>query len=286
MMAPPSKNPHIFFHVGLGKTGTTFLQYRVFPFLKGVHYIQRSKYHKAKSIIAQTNSSKYLVSREFDQQLEREVKDFSATYPEATPIIVFRRHDKWIASQYKRFIKNGYRFSFPDFFDLHADNGKFKIKDLSYYKMIQLLDKYFSPTPIVLLFQDLKNNPVAFIEKIVELLEVSYNKKDINTAKKHVSYNQQQLRAVYAMGNIINLQKRPLSRLKVIHFLGALGLDIVRYLTLYSALLLPRQWFSDTPFIPEHHLTEVREYFASDWEKCLKFAEQHHYRPSPSAAPH
>ena len=29
----------IFFHVGTGKTGSTFLQSRIFPKLKGIHYI-------------------------------------------------------------------------------------------------------------------------------------------------------------------------------------------------------------------------------------------------------
>ena len=43
--------PVIFFHVGLGKTGTTFLQDRFFPKLEGIDYLPRNKYHKAEEYI-------------------------------------------------------------------------------------------------------------------------------------------------------------------------------------------------------------------------------------------
>ena len=36
----------IYFHVGISKTGSTFLQQRVFPFLKNIHYIPTRKYFK------------------------------------------------------------------------------------------------------------------------------------------------------------------------------------------------------------------------------------------------
>jgi len=123
----------IYFHVGLGKTGTTFLQYNVFNKLKGVYYIQRTKYKKAIKIIGQGAAEKYFISREFDQQIEVEVMQFAKHYPNTTAIIVFRRHDGWIASQYRRFVKNGYICSFEEFLDLEHDSGIFKIKDLTYY---------------------------------------------------------------------------------------------------------------------------------------------------------
>ena len=95
----------IFFHVGTGKTGTTFLQYRVFPKLRNIYYIQRTRYKNVKNIIAESDAQKILISREFDQQLEKEIRWFTHTYPDTTPIIVFRRHDSYIASQYRRFVK-------------------------------------------------------------------------------------------------------------------------------------------------------------------------------------
>lgn len=124
MSNTPKKN--IYFHVGTGKTGTTFLQYRVFSKFRDIYYIQRTRYKNAKKIINGSNYEKYLISREFDQQLEHEVKLFSADFPDAIPMIVFRRHDGYIASQYRRFVKNGFTGDFSEFFDLEKDKGFFK----------------------------------------------------------------------------------------------------------------------------------------------------------------
>jgi hypothetical protein len=41
----------IYFHVGLGKTGTKFLQHEFFPKITGIYYIKPQKYIRAKSII-------------------------------------------------------------------------------------------------------------------------------------------------------------------------------------------------------------------------------------------
>ena len=115
--------PEIYFHVGMGKTGSKYIQYRVFPKFKGIRYIQRTSYNRAKKIIQKEDALKYLVSNEFDQQLEEEVKYWASTFPDTHPIIVFRRQDSWIASQYRRFIKNSYTFSFSEFIDLKNDQG-------------------------------------------------------------------------------------------------------------------------------------------------------------------
>jgi len=159
----------IYFHVGLGKTGSTFLQYNVFPKLKGVHYIQRTRYKQAIDIIKRTKHQRYFVSNEFDQQLEEEVLRFSSVFPNTTPIIVFRRQDEWIASQYRRFIKNGHTFPFNEFIDLENDTGYFKIKDLQFYDMIGLLKKHFTKPPLVLFYNDMKHHLKHLLIKLLRL---------------------------------------------------------------------------------------------------------------------
>ena len=75
----------IFFHVGTGKTGSTFLQSRIFPKLKGIHYIPTNRYHKIFEEISQSTSKKLLISREFDRQMEREILHFSKSTPILPP---------------------------------------------------------------------------------------------------------------------------------------------------------------------------------------------------------
>lgn len=109
-------NPkEIFFHVGLARTASTYLQHKVFPRLQGVHYIAPNQYRRYQHIISDTTSTKYLVSREFDQRLDSASRQFAQSFPDAKIMIVLRRSDRWIASQYRRFVKNGYALSFQEF---------------------------------------------------------------------------------------------------------------------------------------------------------------------------
>ncbi len=263
----------IFFHVGTGKTGTTYLQYRVFPYFKGIYYIQRTKYKKSKDIIQNTDYEKYLLSREFDQQMEDEVKWFSADFPDTKPIIVFRRHDSYIASQYRRFVKNGFRGGFKDFFDIENDKGFFRKKDLDYFSMIKMLEKYFTKKPVVLFYEDMRENPQEFIKKLAEKLNVTYNPDDIDLSRKHTSYSEKQLKWMQKFGKHINLKKRKLSENPVIHFLAHIPFEGFRYFMLYSAKILPETTeMKNRPLIDKKDLEEVKEYFTADWEKCKAYA--------------
>ena len=84
----------IYFHVGISKTGSTFLQKRVFPFLRNIHYIPTRKYLNINEEILSIKQGNILVSREFDRQFEREVDLFAKNHQNVVPIIVFRRHDQ------------------------------------------------------------------------------------------------------------------------------------------------------------------------------------------------
>ena len=263
----------IFFHVGTGKTGTTFLQYRIFPKFKGIYYIQRTRFRRAKNIINSTHYNNYLLSREFDQQLEKRVKSFAEDFPETTAIIVFRRHDSYIASQYRRFVKNGFTGSFTEFFDVENDKGYFRKKDLDYYWQIGILEKNFKPKPIVLFYEDFSKDPRAFIDKLVKLLDVSVNHNKLNLKRKHSSYSEKQLKAILVAGKYINLRKRRIFKSGFLHFIWRLYLGSMRYPILFFSKCIPEKFFTKEPLIPEAELEKVRAYYQADWEKCHDYTE-------------
>ncbi len=262
----------IFFHVGLGKTGTTFLQYRVFPYFQGIQYIQRTKYKKSKEIIKDGESSKYLLSREFDHQFEEEVKWFAQTYPDTTPIVVFRRQDSYIASQYRRFTKNGFNLDFDAFINLDDDSGFFKIKDLDYGRHIKILEDNFNKKPIVLIYDDLKNDPKKFVTDLANRLGVTIDINKVDFSTKHSSYSEKQLKAIAALSEKMDLRKRRIFDNGLLHLLSRLYMSIFRYGTLYTAKILPDSLFSEEPLIDPKKLERVREYFADDWEETKNYA--------------
>jgi len=258
--------------VGTGKTGTTYLQYRVFPKLEGIQYIQRTKFRRYPQLIAKSNSERILLSREFDQQLEREIKAFTRHYPDTTPIIVFRRHDSYIASQYRRFVKNGFTGSFTDFFDLDRDEGYFKQIDLNYQHQVELLKKYFTQPPLIFIYEDMRENPTAFFQIMAKAMGAQLNIDDINLNRKHTSYSLKQLKFIKQTGRRINLRKRRVFSNSILHFFWKIYMGAIRYSVLYLGRVLPDSRFDDTPLIDPRELERVQAAYAEDWEAVKSLA--------------
>ncbi|MEQ8518864.1 MAG: hypothetical protein RLN79_08990 [Cytophagales bacterium] len=270
-----NKIPKVFYHVGMGRAASTYLQYDVFPFFKNVTYIQRTRFKYFNKIVKRGKSEKYFVSREYDQQFDEEVEKFSKQFPDAHPIVVFRRHDGWIASQYRRFVKNGNHLTFKEFIDLENDKGLFSIADLSYYPKINYLEKHFSNKPLVVFYEEMINDPFTFIDRIANFMNASYNRDDINLDKRHSSYNKNQIRAIYWVGNYFNIRKRRVFNNSLLHFLWRIYLGSIRYSILYIAKILPDSMFNQGPLIEPEELHAVKEYFKEDWGKCITYAENH-----------
>lgn len=264
-----SNSPEIYFHVGTGKTGSTFLQARVFPLLKDIHYIPTNRYHKIFLEIENCRAEKILVSREFDQQLEREVKRFSEKHPNTTPIIVFRRHDSYIASQYRRFVKNGFTGSFQVFFDLQTNKGYFKQSDLDYKKQVTLLKKHFSKEPIIFTYEDFKENAQNFTQKWAEIMNCSLENEQVDWSRKHTSYSEHQLKVIKRFGKLIKLTKRRIFKNNILHFLWRIYLGSIRYSILHLAFLTPK---NAEKLISEEELKAVKNHYQEDWNYIQSIA--------------
>ncbi len=268
------KKKEIFYHVGLGKTGTTYLQYRVFPKFKGVFYIQRTKYKKSFDIIKKTNHKKYLVSNEFDRQFPVEIKRIASHFPEAKIIMVLRRHDSWLASQYRRWVKNGYPYSFEKFIDLDNDQGEWKQNEALFYPYIEMIEKLFKEKPLVLLYDDLKKDPILFFKKIADFVGADFNPEDISLKRVHTSYNEKQL-LFRRKWNRFFAGTMKESKNKYIAFLqNIFYIKPIRYGALYLAKLLPDSLKPNEPLTPESHLKRIREFYQNDWDKCVEYVKK------------
>jgi hypothetical protein len=266
-------DPEIYFHVGMGKAASTFLQYSIFPEFKGVHYIQRTRYKRAPKIISAGKHKKYLLSGELDNRLfENYVSDFSAKFPETKTFIVLRRHDSWIASQYRRYLKNGYALNFKEFFDLSCDSGFWKQKDLYFFPLIQILEKYFRYKPLVLFYEDLRNNPEEFIRRIGDYTGAVYDIRQFDLTRRHSSYNEKQLKAIMAVSKRIDIRRKRTLKNKTIRVIIGLIPNLIRYSVLYLAPLLPDSLFRKEELIPPGTLSEIRQKYTPDWDQCIAYA--------------
>ena len=266
--------PEIYFHVGLGKTASTYLQMDVFPKFKNIHYIRTNRFKKAKEIIAQGKHDRYLVSREFDRQLEDEVKKFSADYPDAAPIVIFRRQDGWMASQYRRHVKNGHTYDFKGYFDVENNNGEWDRKEADFYSKLMILEKHFTKKPLVFFYEELREDQLKVIDKIAAFTKSTYDKSSISTSKNHSSYNENQLKGIKKIAKVIPLRKRYDSKIKLFNKIRNWGIQAIRYPLLFTFKLLPNSSFSSEPLISKKDLDQVREYFNEDWKKVKQYAEE------------
>jgi len=264
-------NKNIYFHVGLAKTGSTFLQNNFFPKLQNIKYISTHKYRRCIDIINNTNYDSYLISREFDRQLEGEVKKILNHFPETKIIIVFREHKKWISSQFKRFSKNGYHFKFEDFYN-NTNSGYWKNEDMIYIDKINIIKKYSKYDPLVLNFDELKINPHSYLSKISEYTNSNYSKSNISLNVVHKSYSEKQL--IFLKGFCRIFKPNPpkyYADNKLKHWLYFRPWWLLFHLVMYVAYFLPKNMIVKKPLIDNNYLKKTMKKYRSDWDEILKY---------------
>ncbi len=240
--------------------------------MKGIYYIHPTKYRHYQSIIESSEAEKFFVSREMDQQLEREVKKFSAVYPQTIPIIVLRNNESWIASQYKRFLKNGYPYTFKEFFDIENNSGFWKIEDAAFYPKLEILEKYFHQKPVVLLYEDLRNQPFQFIDRIANCMGASYDKNEIPLEPHHTAYEEKQLKVMRSVSKYIFTKNPKYKGSRFNTWMRRRSRMLLCYIILYGAWLVPKSMVSKRELIPKEELEKIKAYYKTDWESCLNYA--------------
>jgi len=271
---PRNRKPEVYFHVGLGKVASKYLQHGVFPHFRDIHYIPTRLFYKSVKEIQKGLHPSYLVSREFDTQFEEEVRKFARHFPDARPILLLRRHDDWIASQYRRFAKNGFFGSFKEFIDPEKDEGRFGMESLSFYRKIEILKECFSNEPLVLIYDELLESPWGFIDKIARYCQAGYDKEDIRLERRHTSYGEKQIRWMQLVNRRLNIHEPRYIRLPVLKFFQRIPYLLYRYMILYSGLLVPSSWLGHEPLIPPGELERIRELTREDWERCVSYVEK------------
>lgn len=264
----------IYFHVGLGKVASTYLQQCVFPRLEGIHYIPTRQYRKSMAIIPKLQAKKILVSREFDRQFEQEVRWFTSTYPQVRIIVILRRHDAWIASQYRRHVKNGWFYEFKQFFDLEGDQGYWKHEDVLYYPRLRVIEETCKHKPLVLFHDELVNDPWAFFNKIAAYTGTGYSQSRISLRSVHTSYGEKQLSVLrsFCKRYIRKVPQGHANKLK--HWLFYRPYWALFHLIMYAANLVPDRMVSDQPLIDPSLLEQVRGMYTTDWEQVRQYAEE------------
>lgn len=265
------KLPEIFFHVGLPKTATTYLQRKFFPYLKGIHFTKKHHFKYHERIIKETDSNSFLFSCEYDKSMEKVLQDFSAKYPEAKIIISFRRHDKWINSKYKYHIrKNGYK-KFNEFISLDNEESFWKKSDLFFMNYIHLIEKYFKHPPLIIFQDELKEKPYKVFDRICKYINATYEKDDIKLATIKRAYSNKQLYVVRSFNRIVK-HNEDLFKKGLVRTLHRKSRAFFIHLTATLAGFLPKSLIPAETLIPKRELERIKNFYKDDWEMCYEYA--------------
>jgi len=264
----------ITFHPGLAKTASTWLQHRFFPTLEGVHYLPRWQYRRYARVIRDAGHPNVVISREFDRQFEREVTRFAGHFPQAGTILLLRRHDGYVASQYRRFIKNANHAEFRDFLDLDHDRGIWKQDEIRFMPMIRLLESLFERPPLVLFHQDLLDDPHRVLGAMAEYIGATYRREAVGLGRVHPSHGEKQLKVMRAITRRLPWRPSPQTENRFLCWLQVRTRLLTVHLVLGAARLVPAGLVDKGPLIPPEELRRIREFYADDWEDCRAFAAQ------------
>jgi hypothetical protein len=152
----------LYFHVGLQKTGTTFLQQEVFPKWEGISYLKAD----LEVLLRLDEKRTYLVSCEglsgqnwaHHDMREKSLKRLSEAFPGSRVLISFRKHSGYIVSSYRQYLQRGGALPFDEYFDLANDRGFMKRDDFQFRRKIDAIEEYFRRTPFVFLHEELRKD--------------------------------------------------------------------------------------------------------------------------------
>jgi len=180
----------LYLHIGLHKTGTTFLQDYIFPNLKGIEY-----YYKPTNVIGNldtlslTINGKTLVS---DEEISFSMPDRDHTtrldfiqvlhknFPNAKIILGLRQYERWLKSCYSQYIKAGGYLKFNDYKQKYPH-----LKPSEYRRIIYTL--WGEENVFVYWQENLRKTPQIILKELCDFIDVkvpTYPKTSSNVSLK------------------------------------------------------------------------------------------------------
>jgi len=174
-------------HLGLHRTGTTFLQKEVFPKLKDVNFTRNytivTKMERFKiNLISNEDLSICPFDNKFHKGLTPTdrfvvIDRIKKIFPHASIILGLRDKEEWSRSLYSQYVKSGYRLSYPEFM------MRFNItKFYDFESYVDYIRKNFDNV-FVYYLEDLKKDNYKIVSDICSFIGVDvpkYKNKKVN----------------------------------------------------------------------------------------------------------
>lgn len=176
----------IILHIGVEKTGTTFLQRAVFPNWAGICYVasgtvlelvrcfderpllfSEESLWTCKAQVAEGDDRWRRYGR--PDLVEASVQSVARLIPGAEVVLTFRRHDNWLLSLYRQYLHEGGVGEFSAFFD-PAGGALVPPENVGFRHLVATVERAFGRLPHILLQEDLAKEPAAVLRGLASRL--------------------------------------------------------------------------------------------------------------------
>jgi len=178
----------IYIHIGLHKTGSTFLQYSVFPNLKGIKYFYKPTASDGscnpfdieisdKTFISDEELSKSLPERNHKKRLYF-INKLKEIYPNAHILLGLRNYDTWLRSCYVEYIKSGGQKSFENYKEFYPHYTPEEYKNIVCSKWESVFTYHQ---------EEMKKDTNKIVKEICDFMNVdvpTYSKRQVNVSLK------------------------------------------------------------------------------------------------------
>jgi hypothetical protein len=160
----------VFLHVGLQKTGTTWIQCELFDKMEAIKHIHdfRAEMYlpKGKKII----SMEWIAGESFwpngYETRYQNIERFKGMFPNAKIIVGFREAESWIRSTYSQYVKNG---GIYDYYRWRLT--LFDERMIQYDDYIKALRETFDEV-FVYWFEEMKEDKQKFVQQLCDFMDV------------------------------------------------------------------------------------------------------------------
>ena len=171
----------VYLHIGLQKTGTTFIQKNIFPHLKSINVVNGTESFLNLIRANNTQHNKILITNEnivgrlrggsYLEDFYRNLTNLELLLGTDLNIIIgFRQHDKFLSSAYRQMLYSGYSKSLDSVYNPN-NTGLLKDRDLNFTVRIKYLESKFSNV-FVYTTESLKSNLEGFLAGLTSFLNV------------------------------------------------------------------------------------------------------------------
>jgi len=260
-----------FFHLGLPKVASTYLQKDIFPHLNNATFFRKHKFLKYQTIKNKPIASNLIFSSEKDKGLEEALDDILRHHPEARVIYVVRTHEEWILSRYKYHIRKFGSIPFEDYIDIDSNNGFWKTEQLLFSKKIEYIIDHCKHPPLILNYDLLRSSPALFVKKISNYTGCSLDPSAKINVVRNKSFTEKQLLLLRKFNRMYKYQEKKTK----CHVYNRLHYRYRQYLLHIMAFIFrffPAAFAKGT-LVGKDELTRIREFYKADWDLCLKYSE-------------